>query len=205
MTDPNWLLSTIAQSGAALVAIIGGFLISRVVSLAARRDAQAHLRHDLATRLDVARTHHEGLRSERLAVSEDWFIDHCLDVLGHTGKLDADEVLEDFIPLGSDETEMGPVANRLVSAVARATQDVEGLAASLHGRIDIERLRRNGVAVADEDEPVYGAYLRWFDERPTPNLTPCCDSHPYRLYQLVIIRFDVRSVALNRSEWRPAK
>jgi len=60
-----------------------------------------------------------------LAVSEVWFIDQCLDVLGRTGKLDADEVLEDFIPLGSDETEMGPVANRLVSPVARATQDVE--------------------------------------------------------------------------------
>ena len=79
------------------------------------------------------------------------------------------------------------------------------VAASLHGRIDIERLRRNGVAVADEDEPVYGAYLRWFDERRTAQSHSLLRQSSYRLSQLVIIRFDVRSVALNRSDWRPAK
>jgi hypothetical protein len=31
--DPNWLLSTIAQSTAALVAIVGGFLVSRLLAL----------------------------------------------------------------------------------------------------------------------------------------------------------------------------
>jgi hypothetical protein len=37
--DVNWLLSTSVQSGAALVAIIGGLLISRLVNLAAERNA----------------------------------------------------------------------------------------------------------------------------------------------------------------------
>jgi hypothetical protein len=36
--DPNWLLSTTAQSAAALVAIVGGFLVSRVVGLQSTRD-----------------------------------------------------------------------------------------------------------------------------------------------------------------------
>lgn len=44
--DPNWLLSALAQSAAALVAIIGGFLISRVIATAAERDA---IRRRLAT------------------------------------------------------------------------------------------------------------------------------------------------------------
>jgi hypothetical protein len=37
--DPNWLLSTVVQSGAALVAIIGGLFTSRLVSLSAERAA----------------------------------------------------------------------------------------------------------------------------------------------------------------------
>src|SRR5690349_15864077 len=38
-TDPNWLLSTTAQSAAALVAIIGGLLVSRLVGLAGERES----------------------------------------------------------------------------------------------------------------------------------------------------------------------
>lgn len=37
--DPGWLLSTIAQSTAALVAILGGFVISRVIAEKQERDA----------------------------------------------------------------------------------------------------------------------------------------------------------------------
>jgi hypothetical protein len=37
VSDPNWLLSTTAQSGAALVAIVGGFLVSRLVTLRSDR------------------------------------------------------------------------------------------------------------------------------------------------------------------------
>lgn len=36
-TDPNWLYSTIAQSSAAIVAIIGGFITATVLTLSAER------------------------------------------------------------------------------------------------------------------------------------------------------------------------
>ncbi len=36
-TDPSWLYSTIAQSSAAIVAIIGGFITSRVLALLAEK------------------------------------------------------------------------------------------------------------------------------------------------------------------------
>ena len=39
--DPNWLLSTTAQSSAALVAIVGGFLLSRILALATERNGLA--------------------------------------------------------------------------------------------------------------------------------------------------------------------
>ena len=45
MTDVNWLLSALAQTAGALVAIIGGFLVSRLVGMSAQRNG-------LLTRLD---------------------------------------------------------------------------------------------------------------------------------------------------------
>lgn len=42
-SDPNWLLSSTAQSAAALVAIVGGFLAGRLLALNSDRDA-AHRR-----------------------------------------------------------------------------------------------------------------------------------------------------------------
>lgn len=46
--DPNWLLSTEAQSAAALVAIIGGFLVSRLVSLSSEREGLRRRRREVA-------------------------------------------------------------------------------------------------------------------------------------------------------------
>lgn len=54
IADVNWLLSAVAQSGAALVAIVGGLLVSRYVALhaeqqsAKRRVADAERRHSSA-------------------------------------------------------------------------------------------------------------------------------------------------------------
>lgn len=37
-TDPNWLFATYAQSTAAIVAILGGFIVSRILSLSAQKN-----------------------------------------------------------------------------------------------------------------------------------------------------------------------
>jgi hypothetical protein len=52
--DPNWLLSTTAQSSAALVAIVGGFLLSRVLALAAERNGLALREAQLSDEVELA-------------------------------------------------------------------------------------------------------------------------------------------------------
>lgn len=61
MADVNWLLSTLVQSTAALVAIIGGMLVSRVVSIGAERSGLR--RHVDELRASLA--HQEGVQQER--------------------------------------------------------------------------------------------------------------------------------------------
>lgn len=52
--DVNWLLGTVTQSSAALIAIIGGLLVSRYVSLHAEQDGARRRVEDLTRRLQEA-------------------------------------------------------------------------------------------------------------------------------------------------------
>ena len=51
ITDPSWLYSTIAQSSAAIVAIIGGFITASVLNLLSEKRNLKHQLADKETRL----------------------------------------------------------------------------------------------------------------------------------------------------------
>ncbi|MTV27950.1 hypothetical protein FTX61_21415 [Nitriliruptoraceae bacterium ZYF776] len=61
MDDPGLLLSTTATASAALVAIVGGLLVARVVSLATERSGLLHRRDELVDRLQHAESRHVQL------------------------------------------------------------------------------------------------------------------------------------------------
>jgi hypothetical protein len=62
IADVNWLLSALAQSSAALVAIVGGLLVSRYVALHAEQQAARRRVDDLRRTLEIAV---ESLRQAR--------------------------------------------------------------------------------------------------------------------------------------------
>lgn len=66
--DPNWLLSTGAQSAAAIVAIVGGLLVSRVLFVAGERSALLRRRQELMGRLEHLTDQVKGVESFRLGV-----------------------------------------------------------------------------------------------------------------------------------------
>jgi hypothetical protein len=70
--DPNRLLSSLAQSAAALVAIIGGFLVSRLVSLSIDRARLIGQRKAAYGQLAIHETFFAEAHQERLTVSEDF-------------------------------------------------------------------------------------------------------------------------------------
>jgi hypothetical protein len=74
VADPNWLLSSAAQSAAALVAIVGGFLVSRVIGISAERDAASTRLYDLTGRLEQVKVRQVDVVNQlRDHDFEDWF------------------------------------------------------------------------------------------------------------------------------------
>jgi hypothetical protein len=77
--DPNWLFSTIAQSSAAIVAIIGGFVTATVLSLSAEKRSLTNQRNDKETRLQTLRDEKEVLSQELDEKEVNDFIEYMTD------------------------------------------------------------------------------------------------------------------------------
>ena len=82
-TDPNWLYSTIAQSSAALVAIVGGFVLSRLLTLSAERNGSEMRLEEIGAELEPKQKELRLLRDRRLRwdVSDHLLTGKVLDAL----------------------------------------------------------------------------------------------------------------------------
>lgn len=126
-TDPNWLPSTLAQSTAALVAITGGLLASRLVGLSVERHGLMHRRDDLLARRNLIEIEYEKADEQRLVRCLEWLREHHLDDLVEArGSVDVDDALDRFTPRGSSEEEMRPHLEELAATVREAFAAVEG-------------------------------------------------------------------------------
>jgi hypothetical protein len=157
--DPNWLLSTTAMSAAALVAIVGGFLISRVVALVTESHGLDRRILELTRRLDLKRYQLGEVTTERQAVCEDWFDDaHLKEYIATRGEDESlvDRSLRDWLPRGSTSKEMQPYAESLRERVSRAFSAIE---AAYNGPkfppADVDELRNDGVRFEAIDEKIF--------------------------------------------------
>src|SRR5262249_53680566 len=128
--EPNWLLSTAAQSAAALVAIVGGFLVSRVIAISTDRQGLDRRLRELQERLALKRSQLEEVYVERFAVTVEWFEEHHLgDYVAARGSVGAVAKSlyseQAWIPLGSTAEEMRPYADGLAGGGAKALDVLE--------------------------------------------------------------------------------
>jgi hypothetical protein len=75
LIDPDWLLSSTAQSAAVLVAIVGGFLVSRLVTLSAECGAIIQRRQRQDRVRQIKQAEYNEIHADRLWVSREWFVD----------------------------------------------------------------------------------------------------------------------------------
>ena len=107
--DANWLLSAIAQVTAAFVAIIGGFLLSRVLATSTERRGLAVQRQALDAHASVVRAERQRLDDELFRDDwVPWLQDVTYGIAGSRGAAGLDDALEAFPSTRSAE-ELRPV------------------------------------------------------------------------------------------------
>lgn len=158
MSDPGSLLATLAQSAAAVVAIVGGFLVSRLVQLSSEREglrrrlagAQDELRHVTAS--------YDEAHERRLDNSKYAFYRGVLDdlVQRDLAALDCGAYLAAHVPLGSSKEEMAPYLDFLIGLVTEVKAHVRKYVRSNdNDSLDLDDLRGRGLVVPDDREVVY--------------------------------------------------
>lgn len=91
--DPNWLYSTIAQSSAAIVAIVGGFITASVLMLTSEKRSLKHQLTDRETRLEALKEEEGRLSEEYGTMRVAEFIDTITDELIKEDELPSLEVV----------------------------------------------------------------------------------------------------------------
>ena len=169
-SDPNWLLSTTVQASAALVGIVGGLLISRLVGLSAERAAlDRQLR---VARVDEVRTStvlQEG-QADRLRAAEDEFYEDAMSSIADSiDNLDVEEILSDHCTRGTEIEELRPFAMELVDRVRQVSVDLNSRFDPNDVPIDVDELEELGVSCPNEDAAIFQAVLRAIRKpRPRP-------------------------------------
>lgn len=144
--DPNWLYSTIAQSAAALVAIIGGLLVSRLVALSADHGSLNRRREEASKKLAIVAARRDSERNSILIYAQECFVDHFLGTaVALRGELPVDD---DFLPLGTPD-DAQDWRGELSEKIRNAFLAVEGLMGPTEISIQLAELRKRGLSSAD--------------------------------------------------------
>lgn len=174
--DPGWLLSSLAQSTAAIVAIVGGFLVSRLVQLSSEREG---LRRQLHHTLDEL-THAEAAYAEahdfRRSNSERQFFGWVIDELAAANleSVDREAVLQDNIPRGSSLDEMSQYLDAVIVSIEEARDKTRALVrGSDTSELELRDLRDRGLKISDSEEDLYEAVVEALAAKlPAPRANP---------------------------------
>lgn len=115
--EPNWYFSTVVQSTAALVAILGGFLISRLVSMSSERNSLANSYAEINTKRAIAQN--ELARTTRIVIGRtlDWFREDALAEIVEDPDLDLETLVESHRFSGDDPEKTMKIAQELSERV----------------------------------------------------------------------------------------
>ncbi len=169
--DADVLLATLAQSTAAVVAIIGGFLVSRLVALSSERDGLRRQKTTAEAHLLSVAADYRAAHTVRLEYSRANFEDSVLsDVVNR--KLDPQALLRDRVPRGSSTEEMRPVLEALIARVIDANKAIRAkLKQSDDERVDLDDLVNRGLVVPASEQDIYDHVMYQLRTEELPSQT----------------------------------
>lgn len=128
LSDPNWLFSTMAQSAAALVAIMGGFLVSRFAAVSSQRQGIESQLREVTKVLDQRREDLHDTQGSRREIAQRWFIRRAVGEAAQSlGKADRDGLAEKYSIRGTSPSEMLNLADHLNDMVQQEVNHLDEL------------------------------------------------------------------------------
>lgn len=154
--DASALLTGSAAAAGALVAIVGGFLISRLVALQSEKERLQSRGRQLQRRLTLAEQHHRRVHGERMAVSLEWFEDGRTvdEMIAQRSNVDIEEFAADHRVAGMSRAEALEATAALRDKVNAAFEAFES---------------EDQVSVPDHEERIYGRVAKAIERRRAAN------------------------------------
>lgn len=121
MVDANWLFSACAQTAGALVAILGGFIVSRLVSLSSQRNGLRSRLREVVRREELAKASHKSAQ-ERLQrwKGEKFVADVLPELIDTQGGVALEELTRKYETWDMSEKELAPFFEEAVRVVRDA-------------------------------------------------------------------------------------
>lgn len=124
-TDPNWLLSTAAQSAAALIAIVAGFIVNKLLALSAERNSMQNRIRDLNIHLSLKINQKDQLQKEKTDLEIFDFLEDMvvLDrIISNKGEISLDDALHVYGGYTQNVEELKPYWEKTIATTKRAFQ-----------------------------------------------------------------------------------
>jgi hypothetical protein len=172
--DPNWLYSTIAQSSAAIVAIVGGFITASVLMLASEKRSLRHQKDDKQTRLKALEDEERQLSGEYETSRVYEFIDAITDELIKEDELPS---LEGVMECHPDARNLNPeILKRVYEETSKLRLQARQFIGQHSGSIDVSNrisfdawISKNRLNIAAYDrellEQEYDRFVTYEKER----------------------------------------
>jgi hypothetical protein len=126
MPDPNWLLSTAAQSAAAIVGLMGAFLLHRLLSLGAERASLERRLADVESEAEQKQAELSNLEDRILQLdAEDFIRDHAGEIVDSRGEVELRELVASDVSTSRTAGELVPEFRRVTGIVKRAFNVLE--------------------------------------------------------------------------------
>jgi hypothetical protein len=157
MTDPNPFLSTIVQSSATLVAIIGGLIASRVISIITDREFQRHRAQELESQFNQSLL--PELKAKvafRVRLEALEFLQGTLsEIIYARGEISAEQLIKAGHDSSLTNEELQPFVSKAAAVVRRMFALAGQAASGVPMRLSPDELEAGGLAAAQGHREVF--------------------------------------------------
>lgn len=154
--DPSTLLSALSQASAVLVAIIGGFLVSRLVAISSEREGIRRLVEAATGRIQHIESDLDQAHQTRLNRAKSYLYEEAVEKILEDPALDLDSLIQGRLLGGTAVDELKPYALSLRQRVQDAVKAINGkLRKGDTKALELEALVERGLVIADADQDIY--------------------------------------------------